>query len=137
MQLFPDICNWKPKSKGITLKKFCVLCLVVPDVMTSDIRPADIELLYEKALRAADDKTRHRLMLEAALEQEKLEEGLTQQEKDAIRRKKRPPPTFAGRKTMDAEVFSEFALPMVRQRWWYPCHEGFMPVRVHVLACRS
>lgn len=118
LQLYPDICNWKPKTKGITLRKFCVFCLVVPGVMTVEIRPADIEVLYEKALKAADERSKTQHLLQFALEQERLEAAMTQQEKDAVKKKRKAvAPSLAPRKIMDAEVFIEFALPMVRMRY--------------------
>ncbi len=116
VQLFPDICNWKPKTKGITLRKFCIFCLIVPDIMTVEIRPSDIEILYDKSLKAAEDRARNRFLLQLALDQQKMEEGLSVEEKEALRKKRKTPaaPTTFAKRTMDAEVFIDFALPMVR-----------------------
>ena len=58
LQLFPDICNWKPKSKTITIEKFSVFCLVVPNLMSLEISPPEIEELFEASIKASSDKGR-------------------------------------------------------------------------------
>ena len=84
--------------------------------MTVEIRPADIELLYDKAMRAAEERARNRALYQLAVDQEKLEEGLSPEEKEAIRKKRKAPlaPSTFVKRIMDAEVFADFALPMVR-----------------------
>ena len=117
-QLYPDICNWKPKTKTITLEKFSVFCLVVPNLMSLEISPPEIEELFQASIRASSDRGRKKALEAAAEEMKKREEGLTPEELEAFRKavkKEKPARVGGGKKVMDAEVFSEFALPMVRK----------------------
>ncbi len=117
-QLFPDICDWKPKSKFITVEKFSVFCLVLPGLMSVEISPLEIQELFEAAIKAWNDRNRKKATDAASEEQKKKEEGLTAEEVEAMRklaRKEKPGKGPPAKKVMDAEVFSDFALPMVRR----------------------
>ncbi len=144
-----------------------MFCLVVPDLMTIEIAPVDIQQLFEdvrglallsfavmphgtppceqqfthsrvtvrgtasctypptplQAIKAASDRMRQRVSAAAAEEQKAKEAAMSPEELEAYKKQagKQGPPKpgrGGGKKVMDAEVFSDFALPMVRGWRW-------------------
>jgi hypothetical protein len=130
MQLYPDICGWKPKSKNVTLRKFSIFCLVMPGLMSLEITPSDVEATYNKAIKAAEDVANKLQMaaFEALCVADRAAAALATEaalaaQATSTRKQKAAAPSVAPvvrqpprpiRKAMDSEVFVRFALPLVR-----------------------